>query len=360
MASGLYASSCKDYVKNLRDDFFKGGTQTRVDDYLQYSPAMLLIGLKACGYQGRSAWGRMLVADAFSVAVMAALVNGIKYPAKVMRPDNSRRNSFPSGHTATAFMAATMLHKEYGQTRSPWFSVAGYSLATATGVMRIINNRHWISDVLMGAGIGIFSTELAYWFADLIFKDKYLKRELLPEPSFDPLSKPSFFGLSMGARFVPGRCPTGNAYPSAQHMRFTPGAFAGIEGAWFTHPHWGLGGQVLISDFAMAQDRVAMHEVLAAAHFSANLHERIAIGAKAGCGYGYVSDEFNHAVEAVAGVSLTFKPYRRLGLKLFADYIFSSFVNPVSNGLPSAPQAAPCPYLHSLVAGAGAQFYIGL
>ena len=88
------------------------------DDYLQYAPAGVLIGLKAGGYESRSSWGRMLVSDAFSAAIMAAAVNGVKYSVKRLRPDGSSRNSFPSGHTATAFMTATMLHKEY-EWRNP-------------------------------------------------------------------------------------------------------------------------------------------------------------------------------------------------------------------------------------------------
>ena len=68
-------------------------------------------------------------------------------------------------------MAATMLHKEYGP-RSPWYSIAGYSMATVTGVSRMLNNKHWFSDVLVGAGIGILSVELGYLFADLIFKER--------------------------------------------------------------------------------------------------------------------------------------------------------------------------------------------
>ena len=102
----------------------------------------------------------MLTADAFSAALMAISVNAIKYTAKVQRPDGSNYKSFPSGHTATAFMTATMLHKEYGLTISPWISVAGYSVAAATGISRQFNNRHWLSDVLVGAGIGILTTEL--------------------------------------------------------------------------------------------------------------------------------------------------------------------------------------------------------
>ena len=60
-------------------------------------------------------------------------------------------------------MAATMLHKEYGLTRSPWYSIGGYTIATCIGMTRQMNNKHWLSDVLMGAGIGILSTELGYF-----------------------------------------------------------------------------------------------------------------------------------------------------------------------------------------------------
>ena len=70
-----------------------------------------MVGMKACGYESRSSWGRMLVSDAFSAAIMAGAVNGIKYSVGRLRPDGSRYNSFPSGHTATAFMTASMLHK---------------------------------------------------------------------------------------------------------------------------------------------------------------------------------------------------------------------------------------------------------
>ncbi len=143
------------------------------DDYLQYAPAGVLVLMKACGYESRSSWSRMLTSDAFSAAIMAAAVNGIKYTVKVPRPDGSRNNSFPSGHTATAFMTATMLHKEYGW-RSPWISIGGYTAAAATGVSRIMNNRHWMTDVIAGASIGIGAVQLGYYLTDLIFKDKGL------------------------------------------------------------------------------------------------------------------------------------------------------------------------------------------
>ena len=134
--------------------------KTGIDDYTQFFGPALTVGLKLGGYEGRSDWPRLLASAGLSYAIMAGFVNGIKYTAKEMRPDGSTANSWPSGHTATSFVGATILHKEYGLTRWPWFSVAGYGVAAATGVMRVLNNRHWVSDVMSGAGIGIMSTEL--------------------------------------------------------------------------------------------------------------------------------------------------------------------------------------------------------
>ena len=104
--------------------------------------------------------------------MMAAVVNGMKYSIDRTRP-NGGHGSFPSEHTATAFMGATLLAHEYGH-KSIWIPIAGYSLATVTGVLRILNNRHYVSDVLVGAAIGILAAELAYWVSDAIFNDRKL------------------------------------------------------------------------------------------------------------------------------------------------------------------------------------------
>lgn len=181
------------------------------DDYLQYAPAAVMVGIKACGYEGRSSWGRMLVSDAFSAAIMAGAVNGIKYSVGRLRPDGSRHNSFPSGHTATAFMTASLLHKEYGW-RSPWFSIGGYTAAAVTGVSRICNNRHWLSDVVAGAAVGIGAVELGYFLTDLIFREKHLYNGY-EKPCFfyDPSVKHYNAELIFGRRFIIGA--SGTLYP---------------------------------------------------------------------------------------------------------------------------------------------------
>jgi len=176
----------------------------RVDDYTQYAPAAVMLIAKACSYDGRTGWGQMLTADAFSIAIMTGLTRGIKYAAKRERPDNSSRNSFPSGHTGTAFMTATMLHKEYGW-RNPWWSIGGYTLAAFTGVSRILNNRHWMSDVAAGAAIGIGSVHLGYFLSDLIFKGKYINPAYeRPTFSYDPALRHYVAETYFGRRFILG------------------------------------------------------------------------------------------------------------------------------------------------------------
>lgn len=174
------------------------------DDYLQYAPAVVMVGMKACGYESRSEWGRMLVSDANSTAIMALTVNALKYSLGRLRPDGSTYNSFPSGHTATAFMTASMLHMEYGW-RSPWFSIGGYTVAAVTGVSRILNNRHWLTDVVAGAAIGIGATHLGYFLADLIFGERGMNDgfEKLPF-SFDPTLKHYSVDLMFGKKFIIG------------------------------------------------------------------------------------------------------------------------------------------------------------
>ncbi len=234
--------------------------KTGIDDYTQFFGPALTVGLKLGGYEGRSDWPRLLASAGLSYAIMAGFVNGIKYTAKEMRPDGSTANSWPSGHTATSFVGATILHKEYGLTRSPWFSVAGYGVAAATGVMRVLNNRHWVSDVMSGAGIGIMSTELGYAIGDLFFKGKGLLRNDMEMNN----ENPSFFSISMGVglgtknidfgiddlvgidRFDPQEVADAKAAEDEdgkENIEFRSATVVDAEGAYFFNKYVGIGGR---------------------------------------------------------------------------------------------------------------------
>lgn len=134
---------------------------TTADNYLQYAPAVITMGLSAAGLKGRNDILNQSLILVKSELLMSLVVQGIKRTSKVERPYGPVFTSFPSGHTAQAFLSATFLAKEYGHI-SPWISVGAYTTATGVGVLRMMNNKHWISDVLAGAGIGILSVEFVY------------------------------------------------------------------------------------------------------------------------------------------------------------------------------------------------------
>lgn len=193
---------------------------------LQYSPAGILYLLKIAGVESRSDWPHMLTAHGASIVTMTLITNITKYTVKRERPDGRAYNSYPSGHTATSFMCAHMLHKEYGETVSPWIGVAGYGIAATTGLFRVVANRHWCSDVMGGAAIGIFSTELSYELTDILFGDYWLRRPIVA-PDIEDMPRWKF-GLysdySIGADVF-----TSNGYgnPDAK-----PACSMGIDATW--------------------------------------------------------------------------------------------------------------------------------
>jgi membrane-associated phospholipid phosphatase len=158
------ASHCllsKYTIQNKVNDLFPG-FHSSLDNYMQYAPLAVVFGLKAAGVKSRSDFVNQAVITAKAELLMSVIVQGMKHWIPSERPSGSGMNSMPSGHTAQAFVSATILDMEYRDT-SPWISVGGYAVATTTAVYRMANNQHWISDVLIGAGIGIFSTKVVYY-----------------------------------------------------------------------------------------------------------------------------------------------------------------------------------------------------
>lgn len=328
IVGGLIVKSEDDHFRGLRNEYLPRFNR-HLDDYMQYAPAAVMLGMKAAGVQSRSSWGRMLVSDAFSALLMGGVVNTLKQTTNVERPDGSNKHSFPSGHTATAFMTATMFTKEYGH-KSPWVGVGAYSVATATGLMRMANNKHWLSDVLTGAGIGILSTEVGYYFADLIFREKGINR-FANENVFDRMDKPSFVSLYLGLNI-----PL-SSYDIDEEMEFrtSSGSSAGVEGAYFFNPYVGVGGRFTVSNtLIIVNEEQAENNTFDAisfcggSYFSYPLSSRWLIGSKLLGGYVHypqleltdrsVSSRSGFCMGS--GVSLTFKAKEYYGIRFFLDY----------------------------------------
>ena len=165
----------------IREDH--SGFITKIDNYLQYSPAVAVYALNAFGVKGENNFRDRTMIYALTTVISSAAVLSLKSVTKVQRPDGSANNSFPSGHTTTAFAAAAFLQHEYKNV-SPWYGIVGYAAATATGVIRLYNNKHWVSDVVAGAGVGIISNKLAYLIYPAIkrklFKNKPVSAMIMP------------------------------------------------------------------------------------------------------------------------------------------------------------------------------------
>lgn len=173
---GLESDWLKFQNTEMRDELQENGhNRFGADDITQYVPMASAYALQLCGVKGLHDYVDKTIILGTAYLLMGSTVYGLKTLTKVERPDGSARNSFPSGHTATAFMGAEFLRREYWHV-SPWIGVAGYVVATGTGFMRMYNNKHWFTDVIAGAGIGILSVEAAYWLYPFITKTFFHKR----------------------------------------------------------------------------------------------------------------------------------------------------------------------------------------
>jgi membrane-associated phospholipid phosphatase len=146
-------------VRKYRNENY-GNFENSADDYIVYAPGLLMLGLDLFHVKSTSNFANQAAITGKSVILSLAIVNILKYSTLIMRPDNSNNNSFPSGHTAFAFTLAEVLHQEYKD--KPLIYIAGYTIATTVGAMRILNNKHWLTDVLVGAGVGMAATKLVY------------------------------------------------------------------------------------------------------------------------------------------------------------------------------------------------------
>ena len=166
IATGIFLNN--DSPKSIRNWVAKERNErmpefhSTIDNYLLVAPVALAYGLDAFGVKSKTDILNRTVILLKGEIITHATVCLLKSHTNVLRPDGSNSLSFPSGHTAQAFAAATFLSEEY-KDRFKWMPYVAYGMASGVGALRIANNKHYISDVLLGAGIGILSMKVAYW-----------------------------------------------------------------------------------------------------------------------------------------------------------------------------------------------------
>lgn len=161
VSNGKSTESIKSEVAEERNEHIPK-FRTHLDDYLQFSPLLAVYGLDALGVKSKNDLRNRSIILLKGEITMLITTNLLKKLTHTLRPDGSAYNSFPSGHTAQAFTAATFLSEEY-KSRYHWMPYASYTVASSVGLLRVANNRHYISDVLVGAGIGYLAMKTAYW-----------------------------------------------------------------------------------------------------------------------------------------------------------------------------------------------------
>lgn len=185
--SSFEKSFQKDVRNAVGNNYYFG-----IDDYTRYVPIIEMYSADAFGIKAKNHWFDQSKNLTISLFASNFITFQLKKWTHKRRPNGADDfHSFPSGHTTVAFTSASVLFQEFKDT-SPFLAYSGYAFATTTGAFRIMNNAHWISDVIVASGIGILVTELVYLFDPII---KWNPFEKVKGVSFIPDVDNNHFGF---------------------------------------------------------------------------------------------------------------------------------------------------------------------
>jgi membrane-associated phospholipid phosphatase len=143
----------KTFNVRLRSHYDAVNTAFAAGKYIGNTPEQVALSF------GTYAYGRLFHApkvshlgmDLLQAQILSELlVQPIKFAARRQRPDESNRQSFPSGHSAVTFASATVLERHLGWRKS----LLAYTIASYVAASRLHDNRHYLSDVVFGAAVG--------------------------------------------------------------------------------------------------------------------------------------------------------------------------------------------------------------
>ena len=212
-------------------------------------------------------------------------------------------------------MAATMLHKEYGWS-SQWWSFGGYALATFTGVSRMFNDHHWMSDVVTGAAIGIGSVHLGYYLSDLIFRNRYINPAYeAPAFCYDPCKKHYVAEIFFAQRFILGSgpdCFTGDSV--------TRGGRAGLSADIPVIPGCGVSAQFSANSLTYSTGTTSrFYDALAGGYYDYHFAKRFKLQANVMAGAAWMPQN-GIGASLKTGASLGFLLNDNFKIQAFSDY----------------------------------------
>ncbi|MCB8964451.1 MAG: phosphatase PAP2 family protein [Bacteroidales bacterium] len=197
-AIGTYANPFKRWNANISSAIGgDSGSEAWIFDQLRFVPVVSVYLLDLVGVKAQHRFLDRSIVILTSYALTSAVVYAAKETTGVMRPDSSSRTSFPSGHAALAFAGAEFIRQEF-KGKSVWYGVAGYAVATTVAGMRVVDNRHWLTDVVAAAGVGMLCTQTAYFLHERVryrFAVRHTETVLLPYYNHN------CWGVSLAMRF---------------------------------------------------------------------------------------------------------------------------------------------------------------
>jgi membrane-associated phospholipid phosphatase len=172
---------CKEYCVGSYNDFFAAITKLGVSTPYLIGSALLFLYFYYAKRNLRHSYHALFLFS--TVALSGIVADIIKVIAGRFRPSmlfdhglygfdlfhiKSAMTSFPSGHTATAFALAMYISLYW-----PKWALAGWIMAVAIGLSRIMTTAHYLSDVIAGIAVGILSVKVLvhYWPKKWAFND---------------------------------------------------------------------------------------------------------------------------------------------------------------------------------------------
>jgi membrane-associated phospholipid phosphatase len=146
--------------KNFKETGFS--LPSEVDLLFKWLPAFFVLIADATGVKTKNHFIQKVILLALSEVILNSIVQPFKKLVYRRRPGSFFKfNSFPSSHTATSFSGAVILHEETKE-HSFALSLTGYPVAIITAALRLYKRKHWFSDIIAGAIIGIASARISY------------------------------------------------------------------------------------------------------------------------------------------------------------------------------------------------------
>lgn len=192
----LMRGSTKYGLQTLARSFVADTFRTSVDDWIHYAPIVTMYAADLFKVPAKNTVWNQTKFLVISEAVTAGIVWSLKVGLGVLRPDSTTFTAYPSGHTSQAFVQSQVLFNEFRAT-APLLAASGFLFSTTTGALRVLNNRHWVPDILLGAGIGMLVTNAVYYFEPFKkwnpFKNMK-KRSNMHQISFMPSFRQDYMG----------------------------------------------------------------------------------------------------------------------------------------------------------------------